>query len=339
MTRSIVQAEALSWLREHPASEATSVITSLPDRSELAGSTFEEWRTWFVDTARSILRWLPAGGVAIFYQTDVRRDERWVDKGYLVLSAAEAESAPLIWHKIVSRQTPGTANPEGRPSYSHLLCVGREARAPRHPTPDVLPGAGAATWSRGMGFAAAQHACDYLRDETSTRCVVDPFCGTASVLAVASTMGFDVVGVELNAKRCRAARTQLARVDAMHAALRCGAILFDRGEFFDAHEAWEARWRATDNDEERRGMQGLIQVAAAFHKLFVMQSPESAQRLLGKGLAKLDATHWLPGVDLSAFRGALRRCEASLAAGNFERSGVPKLLRDAGTADPRQSPR
>jgi hypothetical protein len=178
-----------------------------------------------------------------------------------------------------------------------------------------------------MGFAAAQLACDYLRDETVTRCVVDPFCGTASVLAVASILGFDVVGVELNAKRCRAARTQLARVDAMHAALHAGAILFDRGEFFDAHEAWEARWRTTDDEDERRGLQGLIQVAAAFHKLFVMQSPESAQRLLGKGLAKLEATPWLPGFDLAGFRVALRGCDAGLAAGNFERACVPRLLR------------
>ncbi len=334
MTRSIVQAEALSWLREHPAASATSVITSLPDRSELAGSSFEAWRVWFVDAARAILRWLPDDGVAIFYQTDVRRDETWVDKGYLVSSAAEAEFAATIWHKIVARQAPGTANPEGRPSYSHLLCLGRRARAPRHPTPDVLPAAGAATWSRGMGFAAAQLACDYLRDETVTRCVVDPFCGTASVLAVASTLGFDVVGVELNAKRCRAARTQLARVDAMHDALRSGALLFDGGEFFDAHEAWETRWRATDDDEERRGLQGLIQVAAAFHKLFVMRSPESAQRLLGKGLAKLDATPWLPGFELAAFRNALRGCEAGLASGTFDRSCVPRMLR-AGTTDPR----
>lgn len=337
MKRSIVQAEALSWLREHSALPGTSVITSLPDRSELAGASFEEWRGWFVNAAQSILRWLPAGGVAIFYQTDVRRDERWVDKSYLVLRASEAESAALIWHKIVSRQTPGTANLEGRPSYSHLLCVGREARAPRHPTPDVLPGAGAATWSRGMGFAAAQLACDYLRDETVTRCVVDPFCGTASVLAVASTMGFDVVGVELSAKRCRAARTQLARVDAMYAALKSGAILFDRGEFFDAHEAWETRWRATDDDEERRGLQGLIQVTAAFHKLFVMQSPESAQRLLGKGLAKLDATPWLPGCNLAEFRGALRACEAGLVAGNLERTGIPRLLYPERSVDPEPS--
>jgi tRNA G10 N-methylase Trm11 len=36
--------------------------------------------------------------------------------------------------------------------------------------------------------------------------VVDPFCGRGTVLAVANAMGFDALGVDLGAKRCRAAR-------------------------------------------------------------------------------------------------------------------------------------
>ena len=97
------------------AASGASVVTSLPDRSEL-GSSFQAWRVWFVEAARSIVRWMPPGGVAIFYQTDVRRDEVWVDKGYLVQSAAEAEGAALVWHKVVCRLPPDTPNPLNAPA-------------------------------------------------------------------------------------------------------------------------------------------------------------------------------------------------------------------------------
>ena len=52
--RTVVQAEALAWLSEHPAAEGTSVVTSLPDRSELPALDFEAWRAWFVGAARTV---------------------------------------------------------------------------------------------------------------------------------------------------------------------------------------------------------------------------------------------------------------------------------------------
>jgi len=41
-----------------------------------------------------------------------------------------------------------------------------------------------------------------------------------------------------------------------------GIELFNRGEYFDAHEVWEDPWRAT-RGTERRFYQGLIQAAVA----------------------------------------------------------------------------
>ena len=57
-----------------------------------------------------------------------------------------------------------------------------------------------------MGVTACEVACQFLADETESRLVVDPFCGKGTVLAVANTMGFDAIGIDLSAKRCRAAR-------------------------------------------------------------------------------------------------------------------------------------
>jgi hypothetical protein len=204
--REIVQAEALAWLRANPATEGSSVVTSLPDLSELPQLGFEGWRSWFIDAARQVIRWVPADGAAIFFQSDIRHRGIWVDKGYLVLRAAEEEGVLLIWHKIVCRKPPGTIT-HGRASYSHMLCLARAHRdGSKGPSPDVLPDAGLMPWSKAMGVDACRLACHYLTRETSTRVVVDPFCGRGTVLAVANSLGLHAVGVDLSAKRCRAAR-------------------------------------------------------------------------------------------------------------------------------------
>jgi hypothetical protein len=112
----------------------------------------------------------------------------------------------MLWHKIVCRKSPGTVA-LGRPSYSHMIAVARGARErPKKPGPDVLPDAGFMPWSRAMGVEACRVACDYLRNETATRTVVDPFCGRGTVLAVANEKGFDAIGIDVSGKRCRAAR-------------------------------------------------------------------------------------------------------------------------------------
>jgi hypothetical protein len=210
-SRRVVQAEALAFLAANPAELGASVITSLPDLSEAPPFDLEAWRAWFVGAIERVIEWVPEGGVAIFYQSDIRHQGTLVDKGYLILKAAEATGASALWHKIVCRRPPGTIA-FGRPSYSHMICVQRGAGpAPRrgsfrHPGPDVIPDAGFMPWSRAMGVEACRVAVRFLREETETRSVVDPFCGHGTVLAVANAMGFDALGIDLGAKRCKAAR-------------------------------------------------------------------------------------------------------------------------------------
>ncbi len=212
MRAEIINAEARAWLAANPSSAGSSIVTSLPDRSELPALDFERWRGWFIEAARDVLRWLPHAGVAIFYQSDVLHRGAWIDKSHLLMLAADAEGAALRWHKIVCRKPAGTPA-AGRASYSHMLCFARadDGTAPRPFGPDVLEDAGGSSWTRGMGLHACRLACAYLREATATTQVIDPFCGQGSVLAVAAELGFDVIGVELHARRCRAAR---ARVNA-----------------------------------------------------------------------------------------------------------------------------
>lgn len=212
--REIVQAEALAWLAANPAPPGASVVTSLPDLSETPGLGFEGWREWFVEAARQVIRWVPPDGVTIFFLSDIRHRGAWVDKGYLASRAAEQEEVSLVWHKIVCRKPPGTVTRD-RAGYSHLLCFSRALRPPpEQPGPDVLPDAGHKPWSKAMGVEACVLACRYLLAETTTRVVVDPFCGHGTALAVANALGLEALGVDMGARKCKAARRLVIQIPA-----------------------------------------------------------------------------------------------------------------------------
>ena len=200
-------ADATQFLREPHLAEGHAILTSLPDSSEMKGRTFEQWRQWFTDTAELVLRATPARSAAVFYQTDVKRDGAWVDKAFLVQLGARAAGARLLWHKIICRAPAGTAT-FARPGYAHLLCFSRElSDDAERATPDVLPELGAMTWPRAIGLHAAHAAVLWLRDHAGARCIVDPFCGVGTVLAVANHHGLSAIGVEIAASRAEKART------------------------------------------------------------------------------------------------------------------------------------
>ena len=194
--------DGLAFLsRKLPADHA--LVTSLPDASELPA--LADWRAWFVDTVALACRAADDDAVAIFYQTDVKLDGRWVDKGHLVMCGADAAGSHALWHKVVCRVAPG-AVAFGRPAYAHLICVSRARRlSPGASTADVLPALGAMSWSRAMGAAACDAVAKFCVS-IGARCVVDPFCGLGSMLAAANAHGLDAIGVELSRKRAAKAR-------------------------------------------------------------------------------------------------------------------------------------
>ncbi|MBZ5648567.1 MAG: DUF309 domain-containing protein [Acidobacteriia bacterium] len=101
-----------------------------------------------------------------------------------------------------------------------------------------------------------------------------------------------------------------------------GLALFNAGKFYDAHEALEDAWREMSGDD-RRFLQGLIQVAAAFHH-YSTGNPTGARSLLARGASQLDdAPDVFLGVSMPPLRAALRQWQAALAEG----SPVPPLPR------------
>src|SRR3954451_12076284 len=111
-------------------------------------------------------------GVAIFFQSDVRRAGLWVDKGEMIARAAARAGMGPLFHKIVCRKPPGTLT-HGRASYSHLLGFARVLRPTlRHATPDVLPDGGMQPGVKAMGVLACADAARFVLANTSTRTIV-----------------------------------------------------------------------------------------------------------------------------------------------------------------------
>src|ERR1700761_3206549 len=76
------------------------------------------------------------------------------------------------------------------------------------------------------------------------------------------------------------------KFDWTQGALAEGLRLYDAGEFFAAHEAWESVWLEAQ-EPDKTFLQGLIQVAAAFHHL-QRNNPLGTGRLLHAALRRLE---------------------------------------------------
>jgi predicted metal-dependent hydrolase len=107
---------------------------------------------------------------------------------------------------------------------------------------------------------------------------------------------------------------------------RRAIALFNAGDYFAAHEWWEALWRRSTGTE-RHFYQGLIQAAVALHH-FRRGNRRAAQRIAERALAHLaNVPTPFHGLDVAAFAAQLRRF--------FERpthAPVPRLVLEGSDA-------
>lgn len=203
--REVHCADAIPWMEARGTIPNACAITSLPDVSEV-NLSLPLWREWFLNAVRLVVASVPDDSAALFFQSDIKRDGRWIDKGAMVIRAAEDAGAHVLFHKIVSRREPGLLT-YGRPGYTHLIAVSRAMKCPDVlPLPDIIIDAGRLMWVRAMGVRAAAHAVRFARDQVGAKIIFDPFCGVGTVLAVANRLGLDALGVEKSKKRCEHAR-------------------------------------------------------------------------------------------------------------------------------------
>ena len=115
--------------------------------------------------------------------------------------------------------------------------------------------------------------------------------------------------------------------DEQQEAMRIGREAFDRGDYFAAHEHWEAVWIEAA-EPERTWVQGLIQLATGLHKL-AQKRPDLCARLLRKALAKLTAHGGAPGrlweVDVAAGRRGAEEILGALERGEGPDPGAIQL--------------
>ena len=113
-----------------------------------------------------------------------------------------------------------------------------------------------------------------------------------------------------------------------------GTTLFNSGQFFEAHEALEDVWRDAPKDGRlRRHLQGLVQLAVAFHH-HSTDNLTGARSLLERALRNLDgAEESFPDLDWPSLRSNLAAWRRYLAQDQDQREAkdssppaLPKLL-------------
>lgn len=109
-------------------------------------------------------------------------------------------------------------------------------------------------------------------------------------------------------------------------ALARGLELFNRAHFFDAHEVLEDVWRESAPGSSRLHLQGLVQLAVAFHHES-RDNGTGARSVLERALRNLaGAEDSFPQLDLEHLRADLANWQRHFA-GTSPRPGLPRIVR------------
>jgi predicted metal-dependent hydrolase len=107
-------------------------------------------------------------------------------------------------------------------------------------------------------------------------------------------------------------------------AVRQGVEEFNRQEFFQCHETLEHFWQGYQA-ADREFIQGLIQVAVAYHHL-LRDNPEGARKLITRALPRL--TPYLPhhmGIETEPLVDGIAATLKKLENGDSSDQNIPKI--------------
>jgi hypothetical protein len=113
--------------------------------------------------------------------------------------------------------------------------------------------------------------------------------------------------------------------DPVERAVRRAAALWNESLFFEVHEVLEEVWRTAVGDR-RHALQGVIQIAVAFHHL-AHGNRRGARTLLAEGRERLAAVPpvTLPALDADALLAATAPWQAALAGDASPPARPPRL--------------
>ena len=220
--REVLCIDAVDWILGSDAPLAGSIFTGIPDikdiplfnnmKNSTALQRTEDYLSWSTALLDALFRRLAIGQVAIFNVTDAKVMTAsgdivcWVDKSHLCSLSASKHQCNLLWHKIAINSDHQDNCSPYRPSYTHLLCYGKqmEYKLSQFRTPDVFD-RGAMSWAKAIGLDACIMGVAFLRNVVGTPVVIDPFCGHGTILAVANYFGLPSLGIEICVRRARQA--------------------------------------------------------------------------------------------------------------------------------------
>ena len=108
-----------------------------------------------------------------------------------------------------------------------------------------------------------------------------------------------------------------------------GVAHFNAREFFKAHEVWEELWLGAA-DREKALLQGLIQIAAAFHH-YGLGNLRGARSLATAGMGKLDShPDGYRGIDVARLVSETKQWIEGLTAPAGELRPLPQIHRIGG---------
>lgn len=215
--KTIICADSFEWL---PANrDQGSIITSLPDASELGIDDLEEYEKWLRRAATECFLSASEDRPVIFVQTDRRKGGRQLSKVNLLINIAQEQGWFLLWHKIELAAKVGKSNLY-RPTFRNIVCFGRGKMSAGQATADVIPPS-KRLYEMAFGFEAARVCVEFCKKFSNRVC--DPFCGYGTVLHIAEGLEMDSVGVDIDPQVCKVAKTSSAdrRLTASASAAAC----------------------------------------------------------------------------------------------------------------------
>jgi predicted metal-dependent hydrolase len=104
-----------------------------------------------------------------------------------------------------------------------------------------------------------------------------------------------------------------------------GIAHFNAQEFFEAHEVWEEIW-LVEAEPEKTFLQGIIQIAAAFHH-YCRGNTDGTESLLAAGIVKLSRFPKVHrGLAIEELRSAAKHWVRHVGKGEkLDKSEIPEL--------------
>src|ERR1700683_2432888 len=104
-----------------------------------------------------------------------------------------------------------------------------------------------------------------------------------------------------------------------------GILHFNAQEFFEAHEVWEEVW-LVEVEPEKTFLQGIIQIAAAFHH-YCRGNTDGTESLLAAGIVKLSRFPKVHrGLAIEELRSAAKHWARHVGKGEkLDKSEIPEL--------------